>query len=91
MCLDSQKKSPRSPKTSSIHDVEPAIPQKLEDGPEPDGRTQGPSDPHFIVHHRDYSEFTLITRSSAGKLKFLVNKLQKMNRHTALGTSPELQ
>lgn len=50
------------------------------------GGKQGFCDSRFIVSHAGSSEFKLLTRSSDGQLMFLVNKLQKMKRNTALGS-----
>jgi len=50
------------------------------------GGKQGFNDPRFIVSHGGDPEFKLITRSSDGQLMFLVNKLQKMKRHSPLGS-----
>lgn len=43
-------------------------------------------DRRFVVGHGDNPEFSLITRSNDGQLMFLVNKLSKMKRDTALGS-----
>ncbi len=43
-------------------------------------------DPRFLIEHAGDPEFSLITRSSDGQLMFLVNKLAKMKRSTALGS-----
>ncbi|MBN1955860.1 MAG: SAM-dependent DNA methyltransferase [Anaerolineae bacterium] len=43
-------------------------------------------DPRFIIEHGGDPEYSLITRSSDGQLMFLVNKLSKMKRGTALGS-----
>ncbi len=43
-------------------------------------------DRRFVVSHGDNPEFSLITRSNDGQLMFLVNKLSKMKRDTALGS-----
>jgi len=50
------------------------------------GGKKGFNDPRFIVSHGGDPEFKLITRSSDGQLMFLVNKLQKMKRHSPLGS-----
>ena len=50
------------------------------------GGKQGFNDPRFIVSHGGDPEFKLITRTSDGQLMFLVNKLQKMKRHSPLGS-----
>lgn len=49
------------------------------------GGKQDFNDPRFIVQHGGNAKFKLITRSSDGQLMFLVNKLQKMKRHTLPG------
>lgn len=43
-------------------------------------------DRRFVVTHDGDPEFSLITRTSDGQLLFLVNKLSKMKRDTALGS-----
>jgi type I restriction enzyme M protein len=43
-------------------------------------------DPRFVIAYADDPEYSLITRSSDGQLLFLVNKLSKMKRDTALGS-----
>ncbi|OQA17811.1 MAG: putative type I restriction enzymeP M protein [Chloroflexi bacterium ADurb.Bin360] len=43
-------------------------------------------DPRFVISYADDPEYSLITRSSDGQLLFLVNKLSKMKRDTALGS-----
>src|SRR5699024_7766406 len=50
------------------------------------GGKQDFDDPRFLVEHDGDPEFKLVTRSSDGQLMFLVNKLQKMKRDTALGS-----
>ncbi len=45
----------------------------------------GITDRRFVVDHAGDPEFKLITRSSDGQLMFLVNKLAKMKRSSALG------
>ncbi|NJD05826.1 MAG: SAM-dependent DNA methyltransferase [Methylococcaceae bacterium] len=47
---------------------------------------RGISDPRFVVDHAGDPEFKLVTRSSDGQLMFLVNKLAKMKKKTALGS-----
>ena len=44
------------------------------------------NDPRFTITHGGDSEYSLITRSSDGQLMFLVNKLSKMKKDTALGS-----
>ena len=46
----------------------------------------GITDRRFVVDHAGDPEFKLITRSSDGQLMFLVNKLAKMKRSSALGS-----
>jgi len=43
-------------------------------------------DPRFVISYADDPEYSLIPRSSDGQLLFLVNKLSKMKRDTALGS-----
>ncbi|MFZ3168708.1 MAG: N-6 DNA methylase [Candidatus Methanoperedens sp.] len=43
-------------------------------------------DPRYIIEHAGDPEFSLITRSSDGRLMFLVNKLSKMKHNIPLGS-----
>ena len=50
------------------------------------GGKKGVGDPRFLIEHGGDPEYSLITRSSDGQMLFLVNKLAKMKRNTALGS-----
>ena len=49
------------------------------------GSKDGMRDPRFKVMHQG-EELSLVTRSSDGQMLFLVNKVSKMNRRSALGS-----
>jgi len=43
-------------------------------------------DPRFVIERPGEGDFNVVTRTSDGQLMFLVNKLQKMKRHSKLGS-----
>lgn len=43
-------------------------------------------DPRFVIERPGEGDFNVVTRTSDGQMMFLVNKLQKMKRHSKLGS-----
>ncbi|NLO19384.1 MAG: SAM-dependent DNA methyltransferase [Ignavibacteria bacterium] len=50
------------------------------------GGKSGLTDHRFVIQYKDEPVYKMITRSSDGQLLFLVNKIAKMKRKTALGS-----
>lgn len=50
------------------------------------GGKDGIKDPRFVITHSGDAEYSLITRSSDGRMLFLANLISKMKRDTPLGS-----